>query len=41
MNENNRTIYLGHLNKTNNYPQLAYETVLSLLRENSIEVGKI
>lgn len=40
MNEKHRTIYLGHLSKTNNYPQLAYETVLSLLRENSVEVGR-
>ncbi|WP_461613496.1 MBL fold metallo-hydrolase [Clostridium sp. Marseille-QA1073] len=40
MNEKHRTIYLGHLSNTNNYPQLAYETVLSLLRENSIEVGR-
>jgi phosphoribosyl 1,2-cyclic phosphodiesterase len=35
-----KTIYLGHLSKTNNYPDLAYETVVSVLRENSVELGK-
>lgn len=40
MNDRRKQVYLGHLSKTNNYPQLAYETVLSLLRENNINVGK-
>ena len=37
---NYKRIFLGHLSKTNNYPELAYETVLSVLRENSVELGK-
>ncbi|WP_346916871.1 MBL fold metallo-hydrolase [Clostridium sp.] len=37
---NHKTIYLGHLSKTNNYPELAYETVASVLRENNISVEK-
>ena len=24
-----KTVYLGHLSKTNNYPELAYTTVMS------------
>ncbi|WP_404988337.1 MBL fold metallo-hydrolase [Clostridium culturomicium] len=35
-----KTIYLGHLSKTNNYPELAYETVVSVLRENNIDIKK-
>ena len=35
-----KTIYLGHLSKTNNYPELAYETVASVLRENNIDIMK-
>lgn len=35
-----KTIYLGHLSKTNNYPELAYETVVSVLRENNIDIMK-
>lgn len=30
---------LGHLSGTNNHSDLAYETVISVLRENKIEVG--
>lgn len=33
-----KTIYLGHLSNTNNYPELAYETVASVLRENNIDI---
>ncbi len=40
LDENHKTIYLGHLSKTNNYPQLAYETVANLLRENSVDIHK-
>ncbi|MEG2289785.1 MAG: MBL fold metallo-hydrolase [Clostridium sp.] len=35
-----KTIYLGHLSKTNNYPELAYETVVGVLRENNINIEK-
>ena len=40
LNHKYKRIYLGHLSKTNNYPELAYETVVSVLRENSVELGK-
>jgi phosphoribosyl 1,2-cyclic phosphodiesterase len=35
-----KRIILGHLSKTNNHPQLAYETVVSVLRENDIELDR-
>lgn len=35
-----RNLYLGHLSNTNNHPDLAYQTVLSILNENDIKVGK-
>jgi phosphoribosyl 1,2-cyclic phosphodiesterase len=35
---NSKKVILGHLSKTNNYPELAYETVISVLRENDIKV---
>jgi phosphoribosyl 1,2-cyclic phosphodiesterase len=35
-----KRIILGHLSKTNNHPQLAYETVVSVLRENHIELDR-
>ncbi len=35
-----KTIYLGHLSKTNNYPELAYETVVGVLREHNIDIKK-
>lgn len=34
-----KKIVLGHLSNTNNNPHLAYETVLSVVREKGIEVG--
>lgn len=40
LNGDHKTIYLGHLSKTNNYPELAYQTVLEVLRENSIDISK-
>lgn len=33
-----RRIILGHLSNTNNYPELAYQTVLNILNENKINV---
>ena len=40
MNDKQKHIILGHLSKTNNYPDLAYQTVLSILKENYIEIGR-
>lgn len=37
---NCKNIVLGHLSKTNNYPELAYETVVSVLREEGIKVNE-
>lgn len=37
---NHKTIVLGHLSKTNNYPDLAFQTVLNILNENGIELNK-
>lgn len=35
-----RNLYLGHLSNTNNHPDLAYQTVLNILNENNINIGK-
>lgn len=35
-----KKIMLGHLSKENNFPQLAYETVKSIMGEKSIKVGR-
>lgn len=40
MNDKYKRIILGHLSNTNNYPDLAYETVISVLRENNIKLKK-
>lgn len=37
---NLKKVILGHLSKTNNYPELAYETVISILRENGIKINE-
>ncbi|MCY6372074.1 MBL fold metallo-hydrolase [Clostridium ganghwense] len=39
MKHNTKTVILGHLSKTNNYPELAYETVVGVLRENGVKLG--
>lgn len=39
-NHKQKTIILGHLSKTNNFPELAYRTVANILKENNIEVDK-
>lgn len=36
----NKKVVLGHLSETNNHPDLAYETVLSVLRDNGVLIGK-
>jgi phosphoribosyl 1,2-cyclic phosphodiesterase len=40
MNDKKKHIILGHLSKTNNYPELAYQTVANILNENQIKIGK-
>lgn len=35
-----KKIILGHLSNTNNHPDLAYETVLGVLRDNNIAIGE-
>ncbi|MGL5087477.1 MAG: MBL fold metallo-hydrolase [Clostridium sp.] len=35
-----KKVFLGHLSGTNNHPDLAYETVVGVLRENNIELDK-
>lgn len=40
MKYNCKKVILGHLSKTNNYPELAYETVVSVLRENGVKVNE-
>ncbi|WP_040214695.1 MBL fold metallo-hydrolase [Clostridium polynesiense] len=35
-----RRIILGHLSNTNNYPELAYQTVFNILNENKINTDK-
>jgi phosphoribosyl 1,2-cyclic phosphodiesterase len=39
-NDKHRNVILGHLSKTNNVPELAYETVNNILQENKITPGK-
>ncbi len=40
MNDKQKHIILGHLSKTNNFPDLAYQTVVNILKENHIEIGR-
>jgi Metal-dependent hydrolases of the beta-lactamase superfamily I len=35
-----KNIILGHLSKTNNYPELAYQTVVNILKDARIELDK-
>ncbi len=39
-NSEPKYVFLGHLSGTNNHPDLAYQTVLNVLNENKIRVGK-
>lgn len=39
-NDNPKHIMLGHLSNTNNYPELAYQTVINILNENNIILNK-
>ena len=36
----NMQVILGHLSKTNNFPDLAYQTVINVLTENKIRLNK-
>lgn len=40
LNEKHKRVVLGHLSKTNNYPELAYQTVLNILNENKVDINK-
>ncbi|WP_373897286.1 MBL fold metallo-hydrolase [Haloimpatiens sp. FM7315] len=40
MKDRKKMIFLGHLSKTNNCPELAYQTVLNILNDNNIKLGK-
>ncbi len=40
VNSKFKNVILGHLSKTNNYPDLAYQTVINILLENNITLGK-
>lgn len=39
-NNNKKHILLGHLSKTNNYPELAYKTVTNIIEENGIQLDR-
>lgn len=40
MKDKKKTIFLGHLSKTNNHPDLAYQTVLNILNDGGLKQGK-
>lgn len=40
LGNNLKKVMLGHLSKTNNYPELAYQTVANVLTENGVKLGK-
>ncbi len=40
MNEKKKHVVLGHLSKTNNYPELAYQTVANILSSKGIVLNK-
>lgn len=40
-NSKYKRIILGHLSKTNNYPDLAYQTVVNILNENAVDTNNI
>jgi phosphoribosyl 1,2-cyclic phosphodiesterase len=40
-NDKYKSVILGHLSKTNNYPDLAYQTVINILNENGVDLDKI
>lgn len=40
LSKSHKTIVLGHLSKTNNYPDLAYATVVNILKDNGVDLSK-
>lgn len=40
LNGSKKTVYLGHLSKTNNHPDLAYKTVENILVGSGIKIGE-
>lgn len=40
INDKFKKIILGHLSKVNNYPELAYQTVVNILNQNGIRLNK-
>lgn len=40
MTEKPKRVILGHLSNTNNYPDLAYQTVINILNDNNIKLDK-
>jgi phosphoribosyl 1,2-cyclic phosphodiesterase len=40
LNGKQKNVILGHLSKTNNYPELAYQTVVNILNENKVKIGQ-
>lgn len=40
MTEKPKRIILGHLSNTNNYPDLAYQTVINILNDNKVKIGE-
>lgn len=39
-NEKHKTVVLGHMSKVNNYPELAYQTVINILNKNNIKINE-
>ena len=40
LNSGVREVMLGHLSKENNFPELAYQTVISILEQKGVKVGE-
>lgn len=40
VNDRRKKVILGHLSETNNYPELAFHTVLNILKERNIQLNK-
>lgn len=40
LNSKHKRVVLGHLSKTNNYPELAYQTVVNILNENKVNLNE-
>lgn len=41
VNKNLNTVMLGHLSKENNFPELAYQTVVNELMDSNVDINKI